>query len=420
MKRKTTVERNETAFDRVERDCPVAGVLAARLRVARETITQRWLERIAARVTMDPQQIFPTEELLDHVPVLIDGIADYLEDPGEVVAADAPVVAKAMELGELRHEQGFDPYEILKEFEILGGILYRFLSEVIETIDVPCSRGELLTCAHRVFRAISVIQQATTSHYLRRAGESIHDREQRLRAFNRALSHEFKNRIGAVLGASELLAESDGFDVEQMERMRGILRRNAREMERIIRNLLDLSRLERDARQQKHIELRQAAVEATRQLREIAEENDVRVRVSDGLPPVEVNAAAVELCLTNYISNAIKYSDPDETERCVEVTGEVVAEKSDGPCAIVVRVQDNGKGVAEEKRAQLFERFFRAHEGDTSVTGTGLGLSIVRETVESLGGRAWAEFPGKGSVFAFSLPCRRAEDRQQERASEAA
>jgi signal transduction histidine kinase len=412
------VESNERAAERLERDCPVAGVLAERLRAARDDITMRWLERIAARVPLEPERIFPTDELLDHVPLLIEGIADYLEDPVEVVSADAPVVAKAMELGELRHDQGFDPYEILKEYEILGGILYSFLAQIVDRVDVPCSRSELLTCGHRIFRAVSMIQQATTSHYLRRAGESIHDREQRLRAFNRALSHEFKNRIGAVLGASELLAEGDGFGREQRDRLRNILLRNAREMERIIRNLLDLSRLERDARQQKHIELRQAALEAMRQLREIADEHGVRVRIDGRIPRVQVNAAAVELCLTNFISNAIKYADPEEPERRVDVRAEAGELRNGEPASIVVRVIDNGLGVPEEKRAQLFERFFRAHEGDTTVEGTGLGLSIVRETVQSLGGRAWAEFPGKGSIFAFSLPCRRAED--QARAEEAA
>lgn len=412
------MESNERSAERLERDCPVAGLLADRLREARDDITLRWLERISARIALEPERVFPTDELLDHVPLLIDGIADYLEDPVEVIAADAPVVAKAMELGELRHDQGFDPYEILKEYEILGGILYNFLAQAADRIDVPCSHSDLLTCGHRIFRAVSMIQQATTSHYLRRAGESIHDREQRLRAFNRALSHEFKNRIGAVLGASELLAEGEGFGREQRDSLRGILLRNAREMERIIRNLLDLSRLERDARQQKHIELRQAALEATRQLREIAEEHAVGVRIDRVLPRVQVNAAAVELCLTNFISNAIKYADPQEPERRVDVRAEVGEVRDGEPASIVVRVVDNGLGVPEERRDRLFERFYRAHEGDATVEGTGLGLSIVRETVESLGGRAWAEFPAKGSIFAFSLPCRRAED--QSRAEEAA
>jgi signal transduction histidine kinase len=68
--------------------------------------------------------------------------------------------------------------------------------------------------------------------------------------------------------------------------------------------------------------------------------------------------------------------------------------------------------VPEKARKLLFERFYRAPSATvTGAEGSGLGLSIVRETAESLGGRAWAEFPEDGeTVFAFSLPSRREED----------
>jgi two-component system sensor histidine kinase VicK len=79
---------------------------------------------------------------------------------------------------------------------------------------------------------------------------------------------------------------------------------------------------------------------------------------------------------------------------------------------LIVRVRDNGMGVAPAARERLFEQFYRAHSDTlTEAEGTGLGLSIVRETAESLGGRAWAEFPAEGgTVFAFCLPSRREDD----------
>ena len=121
----------------------------------------------------------------------------------------------------------------------------------------------------------------------------------------------------------------------------------------------------------------------------------------------------MELSLANLLSNAIKYCDPRKRERWVEVEATAGAPDERGVCELAVRVRDNGLGVPEEGRARLFERFFRAHAGSTpAIEGTGLGLSIVRETAESLGGKAWAEFPEGETVFAFSLPCRRAEDQQ--------
>ncbi len=374
--------------------------------VEREDLTRRWLERIAARVNIDPNHIFPTETLLNHVPLLIDGIADYLADPALEISADVPVIAKAIELGELRFSQGFGAHEILKEFEILGGVLFAFLVRTVDTIDEPCTRGELLACAQRLFRAISVIQQVTTTHFLRAVSERVNEREERLRSFNRMVTHELKNRIGLILGAGQLLQEEPVMDdPKQRANFVRMIVENAAGMQIVLDNLITLSRTDADARQQRHVLLPEAVSEVVRQLREMARSRGVDVRIDGDLPDVEVNAAAVELCLTNYVSNAIKYSDPSKEERWVRVRGRLAPENGE----LVVEVHDNGIGVPSEARSKLFERFFRAH-GDTvtGVEGTGLGLSIVREIMESISGRSWAEFTEEGgSIFALALPCRR-------------
>jgi signal transduction histidine kinase len=389
--------------------CILAGVLATRMREHKEELTERWLNRISARVTMDPNQIFPTEAILDHVPLLIVGIADYIEQPEKTLMADVPVVAKAMELGALRFNQGFDEYELLKEYEIFGGILFAFLSRIADEIDEPCSRGELLACAHRLFLAITMIQQATVTHYLSLLREELSEREQRLRGFNRALTHEMKNLVGVIGGAADVL-ELDDISGEQQHKMVGIIKRNTETMHATLDNLVELSRLRNDPRQQRHIQLPAAVAEVTRQLREAAKAENVEIRVADNLPPVEVNAAAVELCLSNLVANSIKYSDRNKPQRWVEISSEEHQDPERG-YEMIVRVRDNGLGVPEDSRARLFERFYRAHEQvHTNISGTGLGLSIVRETVTTLGGQAWAEFPEEGAVFAFSIPARRMGD----------
>lgn len=392
-------------YDSGIRECPLAGALAVHLRSKCHILTSRWLERIVARVSILPDRVFPSQDLLDHVPLLIIGIADFLENPANELATDMPVIAKAMELGELRYNQGFDAYEILKEYEILGGILFNDLTEAVDQMAEPCEKGELLACGHRLFQAVTVIQQTTTMHYLHLADKTIGDREGRLRAFNRAVSHELKNQIGAILGASDLLR-----DLELQEEARGqfieIIGRQARSMKASVDNLIELSRLSRDSRMHRHVRLPEAVAEACRQVRNAAQAAGVNIRI-EALPDVEVKAAAVELCLANYLSNAIKYADADKAERVVTVGGSI--EQTSAGDELIVRVRDNGLGVPEESRAQLFEMFFRAHDQTiTGAEGTGLGLSIVRETIETLGGRAWAEFPGGGTTFAFSLPLRRA------------
>jgi signal transduction histidine kinase len=385
--------------------CPLAGALARHLRESREVLVRRWIERIIDRVSIEPNRIFPTEELLDHVPLLIDGIADYMESPAEEITADVPVVAKALELGALRYEQGFSAHEILREYEILGGVLFTFLTQTVDQIEEECTRPELLACTHRLFRAVNVVQQVTMGHYIRLSDQLVREREGRLRGFNRAVSHELKNRIGAANGAVSMIQEEWILgDEKQVRRFASIAERNLVGVQEILRNLIELSRLDVSAVKERNVLLPDVAREVKRQLREFAEARSVEIRISDDLPFVEVPAAALELALSNYISNAIKYRNPDHGEMWVRVGGELIT--SGAICEVVVRVSDNGLGVPQEAREQLFHRFFRAHEATvTGEEGTGLGLSIVRETVEALGGRAWAEFPADGSVFAFAVPC---------------
>ena len=386
--------------------CPLATELAQRIRDARHDITRRWLERIAARVSIDKNRVFPSDELLDHVPVLINGIADYIGNPLDEITADVPVVAKAMELGELRLNQGFDAHEILKEYEILGGILFNFAAREAATLTDECSSGELLIFSHRLFRAVSFIEQVTTSQYLRQLGDRVNEREEQLRRFNRMVSHELKNKVGAVLGAGELINEH-WLSEEEKQKFVQIVIKNAQALQQMLENLISLSRLDGDARRQRNIKLPEAVAEVFRQLRDFACSNDVKLLIDSELPRVEVNAAAVELCLSNYLSNAIKYADPNKPERWARVAAEIGEIDSGEQCELTVRVFDNGVGVPESAREHLFEPFFRSESTAERADGHGLGLSLVRETLETLGGRAWANFGDEDTAFCFTLPCRR-------------
>ena len=384
--------------------------LAARLRSARSELVRRWLDRIIARVTIEPARVFPTDELLNHVPILVDGIADYLEH-GETASEDAvPLDAKSMELGALRHSQGFDAYEILKEHELLAAVLYTFMRDVLPELG-PAAPEDVAFCWQRVAEVTERIRQATMTHFLRISAEQVRLREERLRRFNRMVSHELKNRVGAIRGASGLLMET-WLEPAQIAQFHRIVAQNAEGLQRVIENLSALSRIDRDSRQQRNVLLPQAAAEVVRQLRDAAKLNVVDVRLDPDIPAVEVDAAAVELCLANYISNAIKYSDKGKAERWVVITGELVVSTPVRAGELLVRVSDNGLGVPPQARQRLFEEFYRAHgETVTGIEGTGLGLSIVQETIQSLGGRVWTEFPDEGgSVFGFSLPSRREED----------
>ena len=389
----------------------LAATLADGLRSNKQELVTQWLDRISARVAISTKRVFPTHELLNHVPLLVEGIAGYLKRPERDINSKAPVVAKAMELGALRHAQGFDAYEILKEYEMLGEIIFDYLAIAADQIPKPVPRRDFLACWQRTSQAIELIRQATMSHFLRLSASQINERESRLRKFNRTVAHELKNNVNAIASASTALAES-WFDGAQRKELEAIIAKNAESLTRVLANLESLSRSQADSRQGRNVLLPDVANEAVKELKQAAQAKGVDVRIADDLPSIEVDAAAVELCLMNYVSNGIKYSDSSKGERWVAIEATVQGPDNEKDREVVIRVSDNGIGVPADSREQLFQEFYRAHPDTvTGADGSGLGLSIVRETVESIGGRAWAEFPDDtGSVFAFALPARRKDD----------
>jgi signal transduction histidine kinase len=376
--------------------------LAARLKAAKETLVKRWLELIALVSPLHKQDVFPGHDLVDHVPLLIEGIADYVADPSLEISADAPVMAKAIELGRLRYEQGFDALQILKEYEILGNVLFDFLVEQAEPLEVSAKRAEVLICGHRVFHSIAVIQQHTTEGFLSLDENRVAEREQRLRSFNRMVSHELKNRMGAAWAAAELLR--DGQVPHDHERYLNLIIRNLASVQDIINDLIQLSHsTESGDSNARRALLADLAIRIKDELHDFADRRHVRIEIDDSLPTVEVPAVAAELALRNLISNGAKYRDESKDDRWVRI--DAVMREDDDTCRVEVRVHDNGIGVPEEDRARLFERFFRAGAARSTERGSGLGLSIVRETLETQGGKVWAEFHEEGTTFIFELPC---------------
>lgn len=381
-----------------------AGPIATLLKDGSEEIARRWLERVTARVAVDREFVFPSEDLLDGIPLLIEGLSRLLSDASHDLTIDLPVILKARELGQLRYAQGFNARQILWEYDLLGSLIMQYADEAVA---IPASPDLAAREYKLLYRALAAIQRATMEEYLAHAEEQISEREDRLRAFNRALTHELRNDVGAILGAARMLREPFIVEVpERHEQFVDMIVQNGERIEVVLANLLELARMDFDARRNKNVLLEHATREVARRLRDFAEVSGVRV-VIGSLPRVEVNAAAIDFCLTNLISNGIKYSDTAKPDRWVMIQGSVVRQPDHD--AVLVEVIDNGRGVPEIDRPRLFERYFRA-DNATGQEGTGLGLSLVREFIERVGGRVWAEFTDEQSIFAFTIPARRAAD----------
>ncbi|WP_437742381.1 PAS domain S-box protein [Sorangium sp. So ce1504] len=207
------------------------------------------------------------------------------------------------------------------------------------------------------------------------------------------IAHDLRQPITTiVLKATMLSKQSQSSDKAQH------ILASATQLNRMIDDLLDVSRLESHRLDLKHAEvdlpaLIRATVERTA---DAMRGHRVDVEVLDGVPPLLADPGRLEQVLTNLLSNAAKYGAPETPIR-------IAVERRSG--AVLVAVENEGNGIAPDDVPRLFTRYYRTREAKAGgAAGLGLGLYIVRGLVEAHGGRIWAESaPGK-TTFQFTLP----------------
>ena len=384
-------------------------LLSERVSRERETIAARWLERLTGMLVVDENDVFPSDLLLDHIPVLIAEIAAYLRAPAdEEIAANAAVIDKARELGVLRHEQRASVHQLLREYELLGELLEGFVMEETERLALRPSPRACFDVLHRITHATRILMRTTVDTFVSEYTTTIQERNERIKSFNRMASHELRTPLGTLLFAAAML-EKDVVqsDPHRLARISSTISSNVERLSRLVTNLERLTRLTEtlDVPSQQEIDLQSLGKEVAQQLEDMAASRNVDIRIAPSLPALFVDSARLELVLLNLISNAIKYSDPDKPQRFVEVVPSDSV-NSDGICAFAIR--DNGLGIAEQDKETIFDRFVRAHahlDSSHGVTGTGLGLAIVAECMRELGGSIECQSAlTVGTTFVVRLP----------------
>jgi signal transduction histidine kinase len=228
---------------------------------------------------VEANDVFPSEQLLDHIPLLIGEIASYLSVPTDnEIAANAAVMEKARELGLLRHEQHASVHQLLHEYELLGEVLETFLIDETARLGLRPAVEECFQVQHRLTRAVRVLMRTTVDTFVSQYTTTIREQTERIQSYNRAASHELRSPIGTLMFASAL-----------------------------------------DVPSQQRVDLTALATEVTRQIEGMAAARHVTLSLAPDLPTIVADPARVELVLLNIISNAIKYSNAARTDSLVEV-----------------------------------------------------------------------------------------------------
>jgi two-component system sensor histidine kinase KdpD len=219
-----------------------------------------------------------------------------------------------------------------------------------------------------------------------------------------SVSHDLRTPLGVVTGATSALLDADGPKDEASRReLLETAHEEALRLNRLVRNLLDMTRLESGAlKVQKDLQpLEEVVGAALNRMDDRLRGRQVRTNIPQDLPLVPFDSALIEQVLINLLENATKYTPADSP---IDVEAHL---REGRDVEVEVEVADRGPGVAKQDAERVFDKFYRVREGEGG--GVGLGLTICRGIVSAHGGRIWVEErPGGGASFRFTLPIERA------------
>jgi two-component system sensor histidine kinase KdpD len=233
--------------------------------------------------------------------------------------------------------------------------------------------------------------QATATEVLRRTDEV-------KTALLNAVSHHLRTPLASIIASAGSIRQRDvAWTETEVGEFAETIEQEARRLDRIVGNLLDLSRIQGGSirAQKEWHDLGALLDDVLSRLRATTANHRVVVDVPDDLPPVPLDYVQIDQVVSNLIENAVKHT-PYGTE--------VTVRASSTGSEVRVEVLDRGPGFAVAALPHVFEPFYRA-DGRSSAQGTGLGLAVARGLIEAHEGRIWAENPrGAGACVAFTLP----------------
>lgn len=219
-----------------------------------------------------------------------------------------------------------------------------------------------------------------------------------LEAFSYSVSHDLRAPLRAVSGFAAILARRHRANLnDEGQHYLDNIVQAGEQMGRLIDDLLTYSRLGRSSVHRGPVALREIFTLLAEEFAGRVKEIGGRLEIADDLPVVMGDKTLLIQIFTNLLDNALTYRRADVP---AQVTVTYEAENK----AVIIRVSDNGIGIAPEYQEKIFNIFQRLHSQE-EYPGTGIGLATVKRSVEMLGGRLWVESEvGQGSAFFVRLP----------------
>lgn len=227
--------------------------------------------------------------------------------------------------------------------------------------------------------------------------------EQMRAGFISNVSHELRTPVTVLRSYIDTLYNyGNEFDYDTQKEFIGTINQEIIRLNKMVNDILDFSRIEANAELEKEQNnISELIYDCVNQVNVLTKEHNLHITIDNTANPPEFmfNYDGIERALTNYLSNAIKYS-PENGEIKVKL------EYDENNKEITVTVTDNGCGIAPEHQKKIFDRFYRVENNTHTIKGTGLGLNLVKTTIEKHhNGRVFVHSEvGKGATFGFVLP----------------
>ncbi len=259
----------------------------------------------------------------------------------------------------------------------------------------------------RVFleQAVALIERGRLQHESLRI-KVLQETDTLRAALLSSVSHDLRTPLSAIMTAATSLQHRDAqWDDEARQSQAQLIEHEARRLNRLVENLLDMSRIEGGALRPNKVlyPLDELIRDVLGRLYILLQGRPLQLSLPADLPPVELDYMHIDQVVTNLLENAARYTPAGSA-----IDIELLSQRE----WIEVRIADRGPGIAPNEREQIFDKFYRVLGGKSR--GSGLGLTVCQGLIEAHRGHIWVEPRDEGgAVFCFTLPRNTMETKEQ-------